>query len=440
MSSVVLTKNEPGGLKCLQQICRLCLSEESLEDVFAEKGLHQLLLEFLSVQVSNEDQLSHSICTICRLRIIEFHQFWTRCQEVQEVLQSMVQNLSVGMEQGLTTESVDKKHMPFEPREIKTESCEEEHGFVVAIDQAEVDLKSRAETQGTIENYSHDQLGLLVLSDCTELSHDNERDHQRVSSKEAENEQLMYIKDEIHIESVKIEYLENDAGRTDICKGELKSGTIALETSQITQNGEEASIVQAEQCNLCNKVFKNRQQLKSHIRTVHGPKKHNCNVCGLSFPYPRRLKRHQLTQQHLEKLANGDDAVTSQAKAKEALQCKECNKSFRNRRLLKAHLIIHGSKNFECDVCGKPFTFQYTLKRHILTHDPNRIRQPPSDDAHADGPYFCDICRKAFTRRRSLSWHRTQVHGPKIHECHICGRKFSTRNCLCRHVTTHYRN
>lgn len=427
MSSVVLAKNEPGGLKCLQQICRLCLSEESLEDVFAEKGLHQLLLEFLSVQVSNEDRLSHSICTICRLRIIEFHQFWTRCQEVQEVLQSMVQNLSVGMEKGLTTESVEKNPAPFESREIKTEACEEELGLVVAIDQAEVDLKPRAETQGTIGNYNHDQLGLLLLSDCTELSLDNEGDH-------------VCIKDEIDVESVKIEYLENDVGRTDICKNELKSGTIPFDTAQKTQNGEEASIVQAEECNLCNKVFKNRQQLKSHIRTVHGPKKHNCNVCGLSFPYPRRLKRHQLTQQHLEKLANGDDAVTSLAKAKEALQCKECNKSFRNRRLLKAHLIIHGSKNFECDVCGKPFTFQYTLKRHILTHDPNRIRQPSSDDAHADGPYYCDICRKAFTRRRSLSWHRTQVHGPKTHECHICGRKFSTRNCLCRHVTTHYRD
>lgn len=53
MSSVVVTTDKPEGFKCFQQFCRLCLGEESLEDIFSETGLNELISELLSVQVGS---------------------------------------------------------------------------------------------------------------------------------------------------------------------------------------------------------------------------------------------------------------------------------------------------------------------------------------------------------------------------------------------------
>ncbi|XP_062557026.1 zinc finger protein Xfin-like [Armigeres subalbatus] len=69
-------------------ICRLCMSEELLEDVFKENGVCQWISYYLSIMISTDDVLSHVICTICRIRLVEFHQFRLRCQEVQTVLKA----------------------------------------------------------------------------------------------------------------------------------------------------------------------------------------------------------------------------------------------------------------------------------------------------------------------------------------------------------------
>ncbi|XP_001657251.2 zinc finger protein 624 [Aedes aegypti] len=434
MSSVIVTTDKPEGFKCFQQFCRLCLGEESLEDIFSETGLNQLISELLSVQISHEDQLGHAICAICRLRIVEFRQYRARCQEVQGVLQSTAQNLSGGMDKDSTTESVEKNHMPFESREIKTEVCEEELGFVIETDQAEVGLKTRVETPDTIVNYSHDQLGLLLLSDCTELSHDNEEDHQRIPSTEVEYAQMVGIKDEIDIEPVKIVCTDIDAGITNNCKNTLSSETISPVTSQI----QKARTPQSMQCKTCNKILKSEHRLVVHERRVHGPKKYNCDVCEHSFLLPRDLRRHELSKQHLKYMAFGG---RSAAHGKKIWQCKECEKSFRDNKHLQSHMKIHGPKMFECQICGRPCTLPGQLKRHMLTHDPNRTRRPVRERVNAAaGPFACDICQKEFRTRCTLGWHKKQVHGPKSYECHICDSKFTTRYILLEHIKRHYRH
>ena len=106
-------KTTTEDMKNLQKTCRLCLSEESLCDVFESQDLHQWILNYLSIsvkcrdgvvgvlyrkpliinfQITAEDRMSQAVCAICRIRLNEFHQFWERCQEVQDVLHSMIRN------------------------------------------------------------------------------------------------------------------------------------------------------------------------------------------------------------------------------------------------------------------------------------------------------------------------------------------------------------
>ena len=58
MDTVVI-KKEPEVAKNTYQICRLCLSEDSLDDVFKEEELHQWIAEYLSITVNARNDCLH---------------------------------------------------------------------------------------------------------------------------------------------------------------------------------------------------------------------------------------------------------------------------------------------------------------------------------------------------------------------------------------------
>lgn len=82
------TLNSPTSNQNFQKVCRLCLSEESLEDIFEQNDLTVWISDLLSIVVSQSDRISHWICVLCRIRIQEFREYQSRCLEVQEVLLS----------------------------------------------------------------------------------------------------------------------------------------------------------------------------------------------------------------------------------------------------------------------------------------------------------------------------------------------------------------
>lgn len=447
MASAKRNRIESSGAKFRQRVCRLCLSEESLEDIFSENELHQWILDLLSINVTGEDPLGHVICDVCQLRITEFHQFRTRCQEVQIVLQSMMRDQKVPSEK----ESTDSDEIN---RIVKTEPCEE-IGHVTELEEVN--------HSGRIDG--------------------NDDGAHRISQKEMENEETIGIDDEIYIEEIKIESLMNDNEESVdsvIDESVIRKGKASTRSIQVTQKDEN---IQSVQCNMRNKKYQTKQNLSVHKRTAHGPKKHNCKVCAASFPHPKDLNRHEQTKQHIKKksavgdslpnptgndkkntkhpcskcnrtfsrqcqlenheklhdvTSNEDQPLGAESKELE-WQCNICSKSFADKEKLRLHKRHHKPKNLECHICGKPFLFSFSLNRHTKTHDVDHKRSRAYDESNAAGPFYCDICQKQFRLRTTMRWHRIQVHGPKCHECHMCDSKFSTRYGLRKHIQTHYR-
>ncbi|KAI5124412.1 hypothetical protein M0805_008296 [Coniferiporia weirii] len=58
-------------------------------------------------------------------------------------------------------------------------------------------------------------------------------------------------------------------------------------------------------------------------------------------------------------------------------------------------------KRFKCKQCPRRFTRAFNLKTHLLTHDPNRTK-----------PYICprDSCGRSFSRKHDLSRHIVSLH------------------------------
>lgn len=111
-------------------------------------------------------------------------------------------------------------------------------------------------------------------------------------------------------------------------------------------------------CTECTKAFIYKHQLVVHQRMHSGERPHRCDVCGAQFASQSQYKRHAKMQHNIE------------SPPEEKLQnCPECNKIFRDKRLLANHRRIHtGIKPHKCEFCEKTFITQSDCKKHTRIH------------------------------------------------------------------------
>lgn len=103
-----------------------------------------------------------------------------------------------------------------------------------------------------------------------------------------------------------------------------------------------------------------------------------CNLCDKAYRKRYELKAHRAT--HLEESPH---------------VCHICNKSFKRKLNLAVHIRIHDSNNrVPCRHCGELFVEGY-IKKHELTHTIER-------------PYTCEICQKPIFRKWYYNVHRKE--------------------------------
>lgn len=167
-------------------------------------------------------------------------------------------------------------------------------------------------------------------------------------------------------------------------------------------------------CDICHKNFTEKYYLSDHIQSVHlKVKSFPCKICGLVSSTSSNRRKH-------EKLHDN----------KFSFVCHECNKSFKEKGGLKAHITsVHSeTKPFICDLCNNSFKLLSYLKTHHEVHhaekNPNR--------------YVCKICKMGFYRLVYLKRHQqTHTDSDKIFTCNDCGLKCRSKTDMERHVVTH---
>ncbi|XP_062542364.1 zinc finger protein 62 homolog [Armigeres subalbatus] len=436
-------KTEPTNSNGSYQICRLCMSEELLDDIFKEENLYQWLSDYLSIVVSTDDHLSHLICSICRIRMIEFHQYRTRCQEVQDILQTMV----------------------------GAEEVENENLSSVVIDEPGTDAKYTIQ----LLNEEPQRTDSTIQYEVSHKTFDT-------------NKQVI----KHHRAHVPKKYACERCGKSFKKSGFLNRHIKSYKCIVIDDQG--TSSESPIQCKVCHKIFKTKKQLINHKR-VHGPKKYVCERCGKSFVRREQLLQHtkcykdnsddyqtanvydetkNKSQTELRcvviKNENADDMndviVIEEAKIEtrldlehearsaltngqstmknetvvEPFKCEICQKSFIFRGRLQHHKkYTHGKKEHECPICGKPFAYQHHMQHHMRTHEPRCERQSKESEICNARAFKCNFCQKTYKSDRDLIHHKRYQHGPKKHECHICGFRFSKASRLAKHVRKHNR-
>ena len=223
-------------------------------------------------------------------------------------------------------------------------------------------------------------------------------------------------------------------------------GKLFLRKDNFTRHMQSHLNLREFKCTQCDRAFNSKPELRNHLKIHHAESvastqegkngtageeenikplgKHECELCGKRFTKKNNLTRHVQSHMNLREF-----------------KCTLCDKAFNTKPELKYHLKLHearrtGDTDFlnrhMCQHCGKGFSKNNNLTRHVQSH--LNLRE-----------FQCTECDKRFNTKPELRSHQ-KIHDAKRegnidwlnrHMCQHCGKVFTKRNTLTRHVNSH---
>lgn len=179
-------------------------------------------------------------------------------------------------------------------------------------------------------------------------------------------------------------------------------------------------------CHHCSKLFPKKSLLQKHIISLHSEKKYKCKQCDKNYATIAILNQHvrksheminsiicdvcakvfsnkNNCEEHKRYVHNADNLPP--------VQCEECGQWMKNKMNLKKHVQRSHNKDnavYTCDICGKVSKNKNALsshkrKVHIL-----------------ERKYKCNFCEKAFKEETLLKEHIASHTGDRLYSCEFC--------------------
>lgn len=160
----------------------------------------------------------------------------------------------------------------------------------------------------------------------------------------------------------------------------------------------------------------------------------NCRKCDKSYKNKRSLREHE--KKHLD----------------QKFECDKCGKIFDNLKSWKSHQMTHGEK-MSCDVCNQVYKNKLTLRTHMKMHVgsapflcSNCGREFFIQSSYTfhqkrcckmDKPFQCRSCDYRTYEECKLKYHETVHTGEKPFVCEFCAMRFRMKSTLVRHRNIH---
>ena len=195
-------------------------------------------------------------------------------------------------------------------------------------------------------------------------------------------------------------------------------------------------------CDVCQKAFTSKNNLKMHTESHAGDKPYVCDTCGQAFsrkPYLRQHNKHvhsmgnpavyscEMCNVRFVTLGGYDKHMKIHMEAADDPFCELCNKKFKTRKKLYAHKhYVHSTEaSYQCATCGSKFKTRTYLKYHEAFHLPESER-----------PFPCTQCDKRFALKKQMCDHVASVHSTEMKfQCDKCSFRTKVKDQLKRHIT-----
>ena len=214
-------------------------------------------------------------------------------------------------------------------------------------------------------------------------------------------------------------------------------------TRHIQSNHESQSF----SCDKCSSVFKSSLSLSRHLRTAHeNANRYGCEECKKTFPKKSFLKKHVCGEKKSEEVE----------KVKRCHVCDLCGLKFRFPNKLKIHLATHTAK--KCHKCNETFLSAQELRKHVAKEHKHHKNVCPHCDKVFSRPYFLrqhlttaheetiqmfncpyEGCDSKYTLERNLNQHIKVHHSPEGQDfvCPECGKTLNHKRSYERHLQLH---
>lgn len=141
-------------------------------------------------------------------------------------------------------------------------------------------------------------------------------------------------------------------------------------------------------CHICDYDDIEKRLLNQHIKLFHGPNgpvKYKCPKCEKAMCSSTALRQHIIA-------------------IHDGIQCKICDRSFKNEESLQIHHAVDHLKDkesFQCDLCPKKFILKVQLGRHKNSH-------------HKIIKCKFENCKEVFATQKFMDLHYRRIHQKKI--------------------------
>ena len=218
------------------------------------------------------------------------------------------------------------------------------------------------------------------------------------------------------------------------------SDTVENQNEGIVNGTVEDSDEKSYECDLCEKFFATKKELKRHNKACHSNDL-QCDQCGEIFTSVESLdhhrKRHhsentvsismETSRDTVENQNEGISNRTEEDSNEKSYQCDLCEKLLATSKELNKRKKACHKKDLQCDQCGKSFKSAEGLKNH----------KKKRGAQHSKTSYQCGKCGEKFFKKREFKLHRVLHEMEESYSCTQCTKTFKDKDMFLVHKKRH---